>query len=61
MKPEQTYELEINIQIRPTGNYSQGLRIQETAIVKAETFLQCAKILGMFHDLAQEISKDQVR
>lgn len=51
------YELVINITIRPVGDYSQGLRIEENVKVKAENFLECAKILGMFHDLTNSLEK----
>lgn len=53
------YELTVNITIRPQGDYNQGLRIEETAKVSARDFLECAKILGMFHDLTTSINKDQ--
>lgn len=53
------YELSINITIRPAGDYSQGLNIQETAKVTAKDFLECAKILGMFHELTTSINHDQ--
>lgn len=52
------YELAINISIREQGNYSQGLTVQETAHVTAENFLECAKIMGMFHDLAETLKRD---
>lgn len=50
-----TYELEISIRIRPAGNYGEGLQIQETLKVNANDFLECAKILGAFHDLAHHL------
>lgn len=57
----QTYELTIQASIRPHGNYSEGLRIEETATINASTFLELAKILGQFHDLAISLKSPSLR
>lgn len=36
---------------------SGGLEIREQVVVSADTFLEAAKILGQFHDLAQALGK----
>lgn len=54
-------QLEVHIFIRSVDEwgYSQsgGLEIREQVVVGADTFLEAAKILGQFHDLAQVLSK----
>lgn len=52
MQPQQTYQLDLRVSIRPEGNYQQGLEITESVIVRAETFLEVASILARFHELA---------
>jgi hypothetical protein len=46
---------ELQVQIYLSSNQSDRLQVSETVLVKAENFLELAKILGRFHDLAQEL------
>lgn len=44
------YELNINITIR--SNFGDNLQVSETVSIQAADFLDMAKVLGQFHDLA---------
>lgn len=52
-QPQQTYVLQLRVNIRPEGNFGQGLEVSEEVTVRAETFLEIATILSRFHELAQ--------
>lgn len=54
------YELVVRVQIREPRSGDSGLTIQEEATVRCETFLEVAKILGMFHDLTETIKTGRI-
>ncbi len=53
------FELTLNINIRNTGALSggYGLDVRESFQVNAADFMEIAKILGQFHDLAQRVAQ----
>ena len=48
------YTLQINVWVRDSQQ-SGGLQVTEEVFIDADGFLEVAKILGMFHDLAQKL------
>lgn len=53
MNGPHTYELNISIYIR--DNMGGNLNISETVLIEARNFLEMAKILGTFHELAEKL------
>jgi hypothetical protein len=55
----QTYEVSINVSIRPKEPYYSypggNLEVRESLTVAADNFMAVAKILGQFHDLAESL------
>lgn len=51
--------VEVRVGIRPTdgSGYGNGLSIDQQITVEAEDFMHVAKVLGQFHDLANEIKE----
>jgi hypothetical protein len=49
------FELQISVYIR--SNQGDQLNVSETVHVEATDFLDIAKVLGRFHDLANELKK----
>lgn len=50
-------ELEIMVRISQQG-YPGGLEIRESYALRAGSFLEMAKVLGMFHDLCEQVAKE---
>jgi hypothetical protein len=46
------YILEVQVRLHEENQFP-GLQVQETVQVEAIDFLECAQILGKFHELAQ--------
>ena len=55
---EKQYQLSVRVEIREPRLGGSGLSIQEDASITCATFLEVAKILGMFHDLTEAIRKE---
>ena len=53
MNPE--FELQFQIYLRQTGYGSGQIQLSETVTIGAMSFLELAKVLGQFHDLAESI------
>ena len=51
------YELRVAVSIRDTEQGYGEINITETLGMNADSFLEMAKILGQFHDLAESIKK----
>ena len=54
---QQPLTLSVNIEIRQ--NYGAGLHIHEEAELPPAAFMECAKVLGQFHDLIESIKKSR--
>lgn len=61
----QQLNLEVNIRLYSVdergGTYGGGLELRETVMLSVAGFLEAAKILGQFHDLAQSVKKEESR
>jgi hypothetical protein len=57
MSQEKQYQLSVRVEIREPRLGGSGLAIQEDANITCATFLEVAKILGMFHDLTEAVKK----
>ncbi len=55
------YRLMVRATITDQQYGGQGLTIEETVDIAAEDFLELAKILGQFHDLAQRLKVVPIR
>ena len=51
------YKLSIRVSIRPENTYSGGLEIIEELDIDAKGFMEIAKILSQFHELAEALAK----
>ena len=49
---QQKLEVNIQISIRQSCMGGQGLQISESFSINSRSFIEIAKILGQFHDLA---------
>jgi hypothetical protein len=51
--------VDVQVQIRPTENngYGNGLSVNQQITVEASDFMHVAKVLGQFHDLAEELKE----
>ena len=59
MGKEPRYELRIEVSISDRESGYGRLGVSETVLVNSRSFLEMAKILGQFHDLAESIKKTQ--
>jgi len=56
---QEMIELRITVEACQPMTSSGGLRVSETLILKPSSFIDLCKILGQFHDLAENIRKDE--
>ena len=56
---ENQYELTVSASIRDVRSGLPALELRETIQISATGFLELAKVLATFHDLAQELRKDR--
>ena len=57
---ENEYELDVQVTIRKTNNYTDSLSTNYTGTIAAQDFMAAIKILGEFEALAQRL-KDPLR
>lgn len=60
MKNQDMFLLQISARIEQRGDGYGGLRIEENIEIKASDFIEMAKILGQFHDLAQKVKNENL-
>ena len=51
------WELRVSVDLHDMDTGYNRLNVSETVQVNADSFLEVAKILGRFHDLANELNK----
>ena len=58
MEHENDLNLEISVRLSQRSGML-GIELREQVKLSVQTFLEAAKILGRFHDLAEELKKNQ--
>lgn len=58
MSERPRYALQVNVWIRDNQNGS-GFQVNEEVFINANGFLEIAKVLGQFHDLAMRFKEEQ--
>jgi len=54
------FDLCVRVSIHSREQPSSGLVVEETAVVRCETFLEVAAVLAEFHKLTEAIKKGQL-
>jgi hypothetical protein len=53
------FRLVLNVELREKDNFSNGLRVAEELELNAASFMDLAKILGSFHELAERLRRER--
>lgn len=59
MDDDDLYELYVSVSLRKQRGGQGDLSVTEHVTVKAKSFLEIAQILGRFHELSEELNKEQ--